>query len=243
MELCWALSGWGCAKPCPHPTPSWLPQTPLQSPSILFSPLLARGGAKSSSPRCCHPFFSWITPPEVTFPPRGGGDTVQARSCVLEPPTSSSVPGIAAAGPPKFLPVLVDPLVRHWRGQRTRLPPSRAPQRHVPSHPVPTSSNIGDFFSPFSRIFRFPTPRVPLQPRVTPQVSPHLSPARTGQPACRVSPSPSPFLRRFHQKRAAFCGAERGHGFGTPQQPWGWVSAPQNTHGSSRVKDQRPKTV
>lgn len=131
------------------------------------------------------------------------------------------------------------------RGQRTRLPPSRAPQRHVPSHPVPPSSNIGDFFSPFSRIFRFPTPRVPLQPRVTPQVSPHLSPARTGQPACRVSPSPSPFLRRFHQKRAAFCGAERGHGpgFGTPQQPWGWVSAPQKPCGSSRVKDQRPKAV
>ena len=35
-------------------------------------------------------------------------------------------------------------------------------------------------------------------------VLPHLSPIRTGQPACRVSPSPWPFLWRFHQKRAAF---------------------------------------
>lgn len=176
-------------------TPRRLPQTPVRSPSILFSPALARRGPKTS--------------------PRPGAASSSPRC--------RSVPGVTAARPPKLLPVLVDPLVRHWGGQGTRLPPSPvAPHGDI----SPPSSNIGDFFPPLSRIFWFPaplaSPPAPCHPRVTPgAVSPHLSPARTGQPACRVSPSPSPFLRRFHQKRAAFCGAERGHGpgFGTPQQP------------------------
>lgn len=133
-------------------------------------------------------------------------------------------------------------------GTRTMTPVCLCPPAPL-SDPAPVSVTC---FSLSSRIFlgsqHLPPPRwwsCPSNP-VSPQgdtghsLSPHLSPARTGQPACRVSPSPSPFLRKFHQKRAAFCGAEiewEPRGLAPQNQSWepqNWGLEPQKKAESPR---------
>lgn len=85
-------------------------------------------------------------------------------------PRRRSVPGIAAAGPPKFLPVLVDPLVRHWKGTKNPAAPIPCTPK---ARPVPPSFNIGDFFSPLIRDFSLPdASRPPPAPRHSPESHP-----------------------------------------------------------------------
>lgn len=113
--------------------------------------------------------------------------STQVRSCILEPTWSLSPggPGCTAAETPA-------------RTHGSTCLPLEGPQPSL--SPIPTSRG----WPPCC-------PSDPASPWGDTGCchSPHLSPASTGHPACRVSPSPSPFLRRFHQNRAAFCRAKK----------------------------------
>lgn len=198
MELVWV---WYHPLPPALPvnlnaTPKYFSPPPVESPWILFSTDFPEGSHSSTKhllplqqPLLLMDEAQWscavlgrlFTAVVTTTAPRSGAASLS--------PAGRSVPGIPAARPPKLLPVLMDPLVCHWKGQRP----------HLSLSPMPTSGGW--------------PPCCPSDPE-SPWGdtgcchSPHLSPASTGHPACRVSPSPSPFLRRFHQNKAAFCSAE-----------------------------------
>jgi len=173
----------------------------------------------------------------------------------------SSVLLVGAARPPKLLPVLVDPLIRHWKGQGQgpRLPPSP----------------LSDVFPRYPGFFGVPSPSclpAPCHPGVTPGTISHPTcplPGRDSQRAgCpRHRPRSSAGSTRRELRSAEHRGVWHpetevgapGLGLGTPKQslepqnwgleplkqswaPWDWGLAPQNRVGSPGVGGWHPRS-